>query len=260
MPAYTTLDPDQLSTLEQMLAARPFTEDERDYWQLCWLPMSHQLVDDANALMPSGHVIAPRELGGTLYVNVDLLSDAFPDSPTPRLAALFDLVKAIEFVYIDPWQWETVEPAPDWTPWDGHNESLYQVGDKATHSGSTWISSTPNNHWEPGVFGWKEESVGGVAPSWRQPLGAGDTYSLDDEVSWHGGLYKSTIDNNSWAPNVTGWVALNPEPPSNEWAAGVAYSIGDEVVYLGTTYRCIQAHTAIVSWEPPNVPALWQIA
>jgi hypothetical protein len=26
-----------------------------------------------------------------------------------------------------------------------------------------------------------------------------------------------------------------------------------------TTYRCIQAHTSIVGWQPPNVPALWEV-
>lgn len=45
------------------------------------------------------------------------------------------------------------------------------------------------------------------------------------------------------------------------WSAGVQYSIGDIVQYpsgSGTLYICIQAHTSIVTWEPPNVPALWQ--
>ncbi|HEU4426105.1 MAG TPA: carbohydrate-binding protein, partial [Pilimelia sp.] len=26
----------------------------------------------------------------------------------------------------------------------------------------------------------------------------------------------------------------------------------------GASYRCIQAHTSLTGWEPPNVPALWQ--
>ncbi|MFB9622472.1 carbohydrate-binding protein [Nonomuraea helvata] len=30
------------------------------------------------------------------------------------------------------------------------------------------------------------------------------------------------------------------------------------MTYNGVTYRCIQAHTALAGWEPPNVPALWQ--
>ena len=46
---------------------------------------------------------------------------------------------------------------------------------------------------------------------------------------------------------------------ADEWAAGVAYGIGDEVAYLGINYQCLQAHTSQVGWEPPNVPALWSV-
>ncbi|WP_346218109.1 carbohydrate-binding protein, partial [Amycolatopsis pretoriensis] len=37
-----------------------------------------------------------------------------------------------------------------------------------------------------------------------------------------------------------------------------AYKVGDTVTYNGVSYRCIQPHTAIAGWEPPNTPALWQ--
>jgi len=30
------------------------------------------------------------------------------------------------------------------------------------------------------------------------------------------------------------------------------------VSYNGHNYQCLQAHTSLVGWEPPNVPALWQ--
>jgi predicted carbohydrate-binding protein with CBM5 and CBM33 domain len=46
--------------------------------------------------------------------------------------------------------------------------------------------------------------------------------------------------------------------PSGTWTAGRAYQAGDVVTYNGLTYRCLQAHTALPGWEPPNVPALWQ--
>ncbi|MEW9547069.1 lytic polysaccharide monooxygenase [Nonomuraea sp. NPDC050783] len=46
--------------------------------------------------------------------------------------------------------------------------------------------------------------------------------------------------------------------PSGTWRAGVAYSPGNTVTYNGVTYRCLQAHTSLAGWEPPNVPALWQ--
>ena len=49
-----------------------------------------------------------------------------------------------------------------------------------------------------------------------------------------------------------------PTDPGGSWQAGTSYSAGDQVTYGGQTYQCLQAHTALVGWEPPNVPALWQ--
>ncbi|WP_395296828.1 carbohydrate-binding protein [Kitasatospora hibisci] len=46
--------------------------------------------------------------------------------------------------------------------------------------------------------------------------------------------------------------------PGGTWAAGTPYTTGDRVAYAGVSYRCLQGHTAITGWEPPNVPALWQ--
>jgi len=41
------------------------------------------------------------------------------------------------------------------------------------------------------------------------------------------------------------------------WAPNVSYKVNDLVTYAGKTYYCIQAHTSLAGWEPPNVPALW---
>jgi hypothetical protein len=43
---------------------------------------------------------------------------------------------------------------PLWKPWDGRNENLYQVGDEVMYEGVHYRSTTPNNHWNPTVFGW----------------------------------------------------------------------------------------------------------
>lgn len=59
----------------------------------------------------------------------------YPPDETP---ALFGLAKAAG----DPW----VQPA-------GAHDA-YQVGDLVTHNGQTWENNTPDNVWEPGVFGW----------------------------------------------------------------------------------------------------------
>lgn len=46
---------------------------------------------------------------------------------------------------------------------------------------------------------------------------------------------------------------------ASAWAPNVAYKVGDQVTYSGTTYQNLQAHTSQLGWEPPAVPALWQV-
>src|SRR5258706_2649063 len=43
------------------------------------------------------------------------------------------------------------------------------------------------------------------------------------------------------------------------WAPWTAYTAGQLVTYNGSTYKCIQSHTSQPGWEPPKVPALWQL-
>jgi chitinase len=45
-------------------------------------------------------------------------------------------------------------------------------------------------------------------------------------------------------------------PPA--WQPNTAYVVNALVTYQGVTYKCLQAHTSLTGWEPPNVPALWQ--
>ncbi|ETK31879.1 glycosyl hydrolase family 18 protein, partial [Microbispora sp. ATCC PTA-5024] len=42
------------------------------------------------------------------------------------------------------------------------------------------------------------------------------------------------------------------------WAPNTSYAVGARVTYSGKDYEAIQAHTSLVGWEPPNVPALWK--
>ncbi|WP_193726579.1 glycosyl hydrolase family 18 protein [Paenibacillus guangzhouensis] len=43
------------------------------------------------------------------------------------------------------------------------------------------------------------------------------------------------------------------------WTAGTAYKTGDRVSYKNSVYICLQAHTALVGWEPSGTPTLWQL-
>lgn len=42
-------------------------------------------------------------------------------------------------------------------PWEQpESTNPYMNGDKVTHNGKTWVSTTDGNVWEPGVYGWEE--------------------------------------------------------------------------------------------------------
>jgi len=43
------------------------------------------------------------------------------------------------------------------------------------------------------------------------------------------------------------------------WQPNTFYAVGSLVTYNAVTYRCVQAHTSQVGWEPPNAPALWTV-
>lgn len=42
-----------------------------------------------------------------------------------------------------------------------------------------------------------------------------------------------------------------------DWQDQTIYKIGDQVSYNSHVYVCIQEHTSLTGWEPPNTPALW---
>lgn len=59
---------------------------------------------------------------------------------------------------------------------------------------------------------WVEVAPDGVIPVWVQPLGAHDAYQIDDLVHFpteSDPVYRNTVANNVYAPNVYGWVLNN---------------------------------------------------
>ena len=55
---------------------------------------------------------------------------------------------------------KTSDPAEEWPEWSqpvGAHDA-YALGAKVSHKGKHWVSTTPNNVWEPGVYGWEEAS------------------------------------------------------------------------------------------------------
>lgn len=58
---------------------------------------------------------------------------------------------------------------------------------------------------------------------------------------------------------VQATTASGPSNPNQTWAPHTPYAVGAQVSYGGAIYECRQAHTSLPGWEPPNVPALWQL-
>ncbi len=111
-----------------------------------------------------------------------------------------------------------------------------------------------------GAFTWDEEA-GKWVTEWNAGAGSKQTYhwailyaSLQEQ--------KGTLaaDATADALFLKYGLPAPDEPGIAEWEAGTAYTAGDQVAYEGTTYTCLQSHTAIVGWEPPNAPALWSSA
>lgn len=60
-------------------------------------------------------------------------------------------------------------------------------------------------------------------------------------------------------PSLTPTRTNTPQSGAQPWAPNTAYAVNQLVTYGGLTYKCLQAHTSITTWEPPNTPALWQL-
>ena len=81
-----------------------------------------------------------RQFGGVLYEVTQQHLTIGGQTP--------DLVPALWTVYVEP------GTCPVWVQPTGAQDA-YDVGDCVTHEGQEWISTTPANVWEPGVFGWE---------------------------------------------------------------------------------------------------------
>jgi len=62
--------------------------------------------------------------------------------------------------------------------------------------------------------------------------------------------------NNSSIASATYTISTGDYPA---WSANTTYMTGDIVSYNGSNYRCVQGHTSLTGWEPPIVPALWEL-
>ena len=65
------------------------------------------------------------------------------------------------------------------------------------------------------------------------------------------------INFNDLLPDLTDEQALEMPLLFPKWQANIQYEVGYRVLYLGTLYKVIQAHTSQQGWEPDITPSLF---
>jgi predicted carbohydrate-binding protein with CBM5 and CBM33 domain len=96
---------------------------------------------------------------------------------------------------------------------------------------------------------------------WQRVVGSTEAFYTCSDVDFGGGPVLPNPPPTTpptTPPPTTPPTTPPPVVVGGTWAAGTAYHAGDQVTYAGLTYRCLQPHTAIPGWEPPNVASLWQ--
>ena len=106
---------------------------------------------------------------------------------------------------------EAVELFPVW-----QTDAAYTVGIRVRYADTLYRceqAHTSQAAWTPDVTPalWTEVAEPGEIPVWKQPTGAQDSYMTGDKVHYptkDDAVYESTMDYNTYAPDIFGWVMV----------------------------------------------------
>lgn len=103
-------------------------------------------------------------------------------------------------------------------------------------------------------------SMSAATPGWKPGL----SLAVGDTVMYGGSMFvvvQAHTTQADWEPGTATQALYRRVQPegSTEWQPDTDYATGAECTYEGSTYTCLQGHTSQTGWEPPHVPALWQL-
>lgn len=106
---------------------------------------------------------------------------------------------------------EAVELFPVWK-----SGTEYQINERIRYRDKLYRvvqAHTSQEDWTPDITPalYTEVAEPGTIPVWKQPTGAQDAYMKGDKVHYpekDDPVYQSTMDYNTYAPNVYGWEAV----------------------------------------------------
>ncbi|MEV7011455.1 M28 family peptidase [Streptosporangium sp. NPDC051022] len=149
-------------------------------------------------------------------------------------------------------------PVDDYSVSLSPSSATVQPGGSTTASLSTAVTTGSSRQLSLSASGAPAGTTVSFSPS---TINSGDssTVNIATSSTTPAGTYTITVNATGPATHsATFSLTVSGGQGGNEWAAWKSYAAGDIVTYGGSSYRCIQAHTAYPGWEPPNVPALWQ--
>ena len=182
--------------------------------------------------------------------------------------------------------WEPTAGGNLWAEYDPETDQ--QIGDPLTHvDGDAWQTDYPYevgdivtyNTQEYAVLqahvsqtGWEPDATPSLFEEYVEPTALwslGTSYVSGDIVEYNGeefiALENHTSAEGDEPVSGTATTLWDTYPTSSqegatipEWDGNsVDYTVDDEVMYNGTQYICISAHTSQAGWNPEAVPSLW---
>jgi uncharacterized repeat protein (TIGR01451 family) len=102
------------------------------------------------------------------------------------------------------------------------------------------LSLSPPNAWAPNVA----YKTGNLVTFGSPPQTWQCVQAHTSEIGWE-------------PPKVPALWSHSPPCGLAPWQTATPYTVGEEVTFNGHTYRCLQAHTSEVGWDPVSAPDLW---
>ncbi|WP_433257086.1 M28 family peptidase [Streptosporangium sp. CA-135522] len=154
----------------------------------------------------------------------------------------------------------TVQP-----PTDDYSVSLspssasVQAGQSASTTLSTQVTSGGAQSIALSAGGLPSGATASFSPA-NISSGQSSAVTIATSASTPAGTYTVNVnaDGASADRSATFTLTVGGGQGGGTWAVWTSYAVGDTVTYNGIGYRCLQGHTSLPGWEPPNTPALWQ--
>ncbi|MET8335220.1 M28 family peptidase [Streptosporangium canum] len=154
---------------------------------------------------------------------------------------------------------DTPTPTDDYSISASPSSASVQPGQSASTTLSTQVTSGNTQAVTLSASGLPAGATASFSPA-NINSGQSSAVTIATSASTPTGTYTVNLnaDGASADRSATFTLTVGGGQGGTTWQTWTLYAAGDTVTYNGVSYRCLQGHTSLPGWEPPNVPALWQ--